>query len=143
MSLPAASFAICSFSISLSKFMADSPSAAQASRRSDQAFDRGAKRVGELLRQSAGFVTSPSLAFRRFPKTLQKGGPQVRPPLSREPFGLGASPGGDLGVVARNQDLRDRPAFPQLRAGKMRIFEQSLGEAFIGGRTRCAHDAGQ
>jgi hypothetical protein len=41
----------------LSKFMANSPSAAQASRRSDQAFDRGLNGLGELLRQSAGFVT--------------------------------------------------------------------------------------
>src|SRR3974377_2364341 len=122
MSLPAASFAICSFSISLSKFMANSPSAAQASRRSDQSTG-GLNGLGALLRQSADFFTSLLLSFRFLGNPLKKRAPQVRPPFAGEPFGLGAPPGGDLGMIARNQDLRDRPGLPQLWAGILRVFE--------------------
>src|SRR5262252_4177431 len=109
-SLPAASFAICSFSISLSKFMANSPSAAQASRRSDQAFDRGAKRVGRASTPVGRLCHLTVIGFSIPGENAGKGRPQVRPPFAGEPFGLGAAPSGDLGVIARDQDLRDRPA---------------------------------
>jgi hypothetical protein len=65
-SLPADSFATCSFSISFKRFMANSPSAALLSRR----FRPVIHGLGELLRYRAGFVTSPSPRPRTAAETL-------------------------------------------------------------------------
>src|SRR5271154_5115813 len=118
-SLPAESFAICSFSISFSKFMTNSPSAALC----DARLRPGSSRLGELLRHRAGFVTLRSSDPGAAAAAPQEGRPEVRPALPGQPLGLGAAPGGDLGVVAGGEDFGDRPALPQLGAGVVRIFQ--------------------
>src|SRR5437879_12951935 len=50
-------------------------------------------------------------------------GPKIRPPRPRKGFGLSLTPGGDLGVVARGEDFRDRHALEGLRAGILRVFQ--------------------
>src|SRR5260370_38318418 len=59
----------------------------------------------------------------------QMGRPQIRAAGAREPLGLGAAPGRDLGMVAAGEDGGDRTALPHLRPGVLRGFEQSLAEA--------------
>src|SRR4029077_17776924 len=105
-SLPAESFAICSFSISLSKFMTNSPSAALC----DARLRPGSSGLGELLRHRAGFVTLRSSGPRSAAAAAYGGRPEVRPARLSQPFGLGTAPGGDLGMVAGGEDFGDRPA---------------------------------
>src|SRR5580692_8035442 len=138
-SLPAESFAICSFSISLSKFMTNSPSAALC----DARLRPGSSGLGELLRHRAGFVTLRSPGPGAAAEAVQEGRPEVRPALPGQPLGLGSAPGGDLGMVAREQDFRDRPVLPQLGAGVVRIFQEAVGTALLGTRGRGTHDARQ
>src|SRR5580658_1611216 len=112
-SLPAESFAICSFSISLSKFMTNSPSAALC----DARLRPGSSGLGELLRHRAGFVTFKSPGPGAALEAPQKGRPEVRPTLFCQPLGLGAAPSGYFAVIARGEDVRDRLTLPELRAG--------------------------
>src|SRR5579862_910944 len=127
-SLPAESFAICSVSISLSKFITNSPSAALC----DARLRPGSSGLGELLRHRAGFVTLRSSGPRPAAAAAQEGRPEVRPARLGQPFGLGAAPSGDLGMVAGGEDFGDRPALPQLRAGVMRVFQQAVRKALLG-----------
>src|SRR5947209_3426876 len=69
--------------------------------------------------------------------------PEVRAALASQPFGLGAAPSCDPGVIAGNKHLRNRAAFEHLRPRIMRIFEQAFPEAFLRARGFFAHDAGQ
>ena len=71
------------------------------------------------------------------------GRPEVRPALGGEPLGLGAPPRLDLGVVAGGEHLRDRLTLEDRWPRVLRIFKQSVGEAFLGRRGLLAHDAGQ
>src|SRR6202030_3337291 len=135
-SLPAESFAICSFSISLSKFMTNSPSAALC----DARLRPGSSGLGELLRHRAEFVTLRSSGPRPAAEAAQEGRPEVRPARLSQPLGLGAAPGGDLGVVARGKDFGDRPALPDLGAGVVRIFQEPVRKALLGARGCRAHD---
>src|SRR5829696_1378076 len=77
------------------------------------------------------------------PGPRQMGGPEVRPPLTGEPFGFGATPGGDPGVIAGGEHVGDGIALEQLRPGVLRIFQQPLGEAFLGARCFLAHYSGE
>src|SRR3954454_18876249 len=49
--------------------------------------------------------------------------PQIRPPELCQRLRLGEAPGGDLGMIAGNQDFRDRLALEMLRAGILRVFQ--------------------
>ena len=60
--------------------------------------------------------------------------PKIRPPLPRQPLGLGAPPGGDPAVVAAGENIRDAAALEELRAGVLRIFQQAGREALLGAR---------
>src|SRR5262249_12937489 len=73
----------------------------------------------------------PRLAAGSFRSSLPAGSPQVRPPRPREPLGLGAAPGRNLGVIPRCEDLRNRAALPELGPRILRVFEQPLREAFL------------
>src|SRR5580698_295979 len=50
-------------------------------------------------------------------------GPQIRPFGPGQGFGLGQAPGRDLGMVAREQDFRDRLTLEFLRPGILRVFQ--------------------
>src|SRR5262249_14169078 len=122
-SLPAVSFAICSFSICLSRFMANSPSAARQTARGPAKADRVA-RASTLpdgichasgthgLSRLCRILPCPGIAF-----------PPIPPALFRQPFGLGAPPGSDFGVIAGKKDLRDLPPVPRLRACVLGVFQ--------------------
>src|SRR5438876_3971152 len=73
----------------------------------------------------------------------QMGRPQIRAAGAREPLGLGAAPGRDLGMVAAGEDGGDRTALPELRPGILRVFEQAVAEALLCARGLLAHDAGE
>src|ERR1700690_3565143 len=77
----------------------------------------------------------------RFAAARHIGGPQVGPALAGEALGLALAPGLDLGVVPAGQHLRDGAAFPDRRAGELRIFEQAAGVALLGPRGFLTHDA--
>src|ERR1039458_9488226 len=62
------------------------------------------------------------------------GRPQVRAARGGQPFALGLPPLRDLAVVARQQHVRDRLALEHRRPGVLRIFQQAIGEAFLGDR---------
>ena len=53
-----------------------------------------------------------------------------------------APPGGDLGVVAREEHVGNCAALPFARAGIVRIFEQPVFEALLCARRFLAHHAG-
>src|SRR5262245_59531453 len=86
-----------------------------------------------LFRRLFGVFRPPCM--RRVPR------PEVRSAFPREPLGLAAAPVGDLGMVPGGQHVRDRMALPELGAGKLRVFEQALGEALLLPRRLLAHDA--
>src|ERR1700733_2724134 len=67
---------------------------------------------------------------------------QVRASLARDTLGLGATPRRDLGVVAREEHVRNCAALPFARAGVVRILEQPALEAFLGARLLLPHHAG-
>lgn len=67
--------------------------------------------------------------------TDRGGGPGSTPRTAR------ATPFGDFGVVARLQDGGD--LLPSHSAGRvLRVFQQTVGKAFLFGRGRVAKDAG-
>ena len=76
---------------------------------------------GAAIRQSPGFVTRLSCFLAAFGRLLI--GPQIRPPRPGQGLGLGPTPGRDLGMVAGNQDFRDRPALEHLRPGVLGVFQ--------------------
>src|ERR1041385_2762338 len=116
-------------------FMAKSPSAAPAS---------GARYllsewVGELVLQRFRLVTPAfGSGFRRFPGLVSR--PEIGAARLGERLGLRPAPSFDLGVVARNQHLRDRLALEHRRTRVLRIFEQPVGKALLHGRGFLAHD---
>ena len=57
--------------------------------------------------------------------------PQIGPALAGQALRLGPAPSPDASVIARHEHLRHRAPLPQLRASILRIFEQTLGEAFL------------
>src|SRR5258708_23559085 len=65
----------------------------------------------------------------------QMGRPQIRAAGAREPLGLGAAPGRDLGMVAARKDGGGRTAPPHPRPGVLRVFEQPLAEALLPARS--------
>src|ERR1700691_1751292 len=67
---------------------------------------------------------------------------QVRASLARDTLGLGATPRRDLGVVAREEHVRNCAALPFAGAGVVRIFEQPALEALLGARVLLAHHTG-
>src|SRR5260370_29781100 len=69
------------------------------------------------------------------------GRPQIRAAGAREPLGLGAAPGRDLGMVAAGEDGGERTALPPLPPGVLRGFEQSLAEALLHAPSPLAHHA--
>src|SRR6202040_455146 len=87
----------------------------------------------------AGLLAGPF----RLADAGQMGRPQIRAAGAREPLGLAAAPGRDLGMVAAGEDGGDRMALPHLRPGVLRVFEQSLAEALLQARSLLAHHAGQ
>src|SRR3982074_2822130 len=54
---------------------------------------------------------------------LIPGQQEVGPPRPGQGLGLGRPPGGDPGMIAGQQDLRDRPTLELLRAGILRVFQ--------------------
>ena len=58
--------------------------------------------------------------------------PQIGPADARQLLGLGAAPGGDFGVIARQENVGDRQRLPIARARVVRILEQACLEAFLG-----------
>src|ERR1700737_1599437 len=67
------------------------------------------------------------------------GPPEVRPPRPRQGLGLGLPPGRDPGVVAGQQDFRDRLALELLRTGILRVFQEAVGKAFVGPGDEFSH----
>src|SRR5450830_885786 len=138
-SLPAESFSTCSFSSVWMMFMGNSPSAAPAT---------GTRCLSGLNGLASFYDKARALSPSAFGLVLgllsgQIGLPEVRAPLPGQPLGLGSPPGHDFGVIAGQQHLRDRLALPDRRPGVLRVFQQAVGEAFLGGRGLLAHDARQ
>src|SRR5262245_47233136 len=69
--------------------------------------------------------------------------PEVGPALGGQPLRLRAPPGPDLVVVAGGQYLRYRFSLEDRRPRVLRVFEQTVREAFFGGGSLLAHDARQ
>src|SRR5450830_1644642 len=138
-SLPAESFSTCSFSSVWIRFMGNSPSAAPAT---------GARCLSGLNGLASFYDKAQRLSPSAFGLGLgllsgQIGLPEVRAPLPGPPLSLRPPPLGDLGVVAGQQHLRDRLPPPDRRPSVLRVFQQAVGEAFLGGRGLLAHDARQ
>src|SRR5215468_887155 len=91
----------------------------------------------------ARLLARPLAGLFRLAGAGQMGRPQIRAAGAREPLGLGAAPGRDLGMVAAGEDGRDRTALPHLRPGVLRVFEQALAEALLQARGLLAHHARQ
>src|SRR5262245_2231997 len=121
-SLPAESFATCSFSSRSIKFIAISPSAAPVN----------AGRTSAYVSGCAGFYAKPP-NLSPFRHGLSRGLlglaplvciPQIGAPFARYPLRLGAPPVRHLGVVARQEHIRDRTAFEHLRARELGILQE-------------------
>src|SRR5436309_11848140 len=128
MVLPAASFAICSCSSCLIRFIGLLRRLRRKCRRRtsawvvwnwacfyDTARALSPVRGGLLGRAGAG----------------QMGGPEVGPALAGEPFGLRPPPSRNFGVIAASEHVGDSAAFEHLGPGILRVFEQARGEAFL------------
>src|SRR5262249_33083986 len=70
----------------------------------------------------AGLLARPLARLFRLAGASQMGHPQIRAAGAREPLGLGAAPGRDLGMVAAGEDGRDRTALPHPPPGVFRAF---------------------
>src|SRR5215475_861900 len=98
--------------------------------------------VGELVLQRLWLVTLWIRAgFGPFSRLV--GLPQIGAALGGQPLGLGLSPGPDFLVVPGDKDVRDRFPFEDWRPRVLRIFEQAVGKAFLGGGSLLSHDARQ
>ena len=59
---------------------------------------------------------------------------EVRSIFARAPLGFAAAPGGDLGVMPGEKDIRNFPAAKLRRARVLRRFEQPAAETVLTGR---------
>src|SRR5581483_3408351 len=139
-SLPLESLAICSCSSSLIRSMGRSVGCAGNARRTSAC--QGGSGWRSFYDKECALSPFRS-GFGPARGAGQIGRPEVGTPLAREPFRLGAAPGGHFGVIAGAQHLGDRPALEVLRPRVMRVFEQAGGEALLGGGGLLAHHPGQ
>src|SRR5262249_9007375 len=91
----------------------------------------------------AGLLAAPFAGLFGLAGAGQMRRPQIRAACAGEPLGLGATPGRDLGMVARAEDGTDPAALAELRHGILRVFEQAVAEALLRARGLLAHDAGE
>src|SRR3974390_1766894 len=70
-------------------------------------------------------------------------GPEVRPALPGGALRPGPGPGGNLGGVAGNEDVRDRLALKYGRPGVLRVFQEALGKTLLNRRGLLAHHPGE
>src|SRR5271166_508773 len=136
MALPAVSFAICSCSSSLMRFMGEHSSAAPG------AWARRSYQINSGWPPSYA-INGGLSSFRRLPGNFGEiGGPEVRPARPGQPLRLGPPPGSHLAVIAGQKHVGDRKPLPHLRLGVVRVFEEVLSEALLGSRHLLAHNAG-
>src|SRR5690606_19901828 len=69
--------------------------------------------------------------------------PEVRPPLPRGLLPLLLPPGGDLLVVARQQNLRYLAPLERPRSGELRVLQEPVLKTLRSEAVRLAEDAGQ
>ena len=89
----------------------------------------------------------PGYGLARRARPERAGGEMARPEIGpagpgRE-LGLLPAPRADARMMARQQHLRHRVAFPDLGPGVVGVLEQTAGEALLGERGRRAEHPGQ
>src|SRR5215471_4730013 len=117
MSLPADSLATCSASSSWIRFMKRlrrrRPARAQL-------FDcSGRRRLYDTARHLSSVLANAA---------VHVGGPQIGAAFARQPLGFLPAKRRDFGMIAAQQNRWNLPAFPELRPGIVRMFEQSVGK---------------
>src|SRR5262245_23904819 len=133
-SLPAESLAICSCSISSIRFMANSPTAARRDALSCNVFE-GRRRLYDRPARLSSIAGAP--------EPLDIGGPEVGPPLLGHLLGFAPAECRDLGVIARDQQVRDRAALPDLRPSILRVFQESRRETLLAAGRLLTHHTRQ
>src|SRR4029453_1220433 len=125
-SLPAESLAICSCSSSLIRCMGILRRQRRGRRAVHSIYTGWAPLYDTRCGLSSFWSQFQALAGRI-------SGPKIGAPFARQAFGFRPPPSCDLAVIPREEDIRDGLALPGRRPRIMRVFQQSFGEAFVGG----------